>query len=66
MSGVRDHLLLFFAAMIVGIVALAVVGFGTWSSWLQAGALAGLMVICSRLLAPVYFGWREPDERPRQ
>jgi membrane protein implicated in regulation of membrane protease activity len=66
MSGVRDHLALFAIVMTIGCAVLVLAGLGTWNPWFQIGAPMLLMVICTRLLAPIYFGWREPDEMPRR
>jgi membrane protein implicated in regulation of membrane protease activity len=63
MSGMRDHLVLFIVAMIVGCAVLIVAGLGTWNPWFQLAAPLLLMMVCSRLLAPVYYGWREPGDR---
>jgi hypothetical protein len=62
----RDHLVLFIVAMVVGCVALILAGLGTWNPWFQLLAPALLMVICSRLFAPVYYGWREPEDPSRR
>ncbi len=62
MSGVRDHLVLLAIAMVVGCAALVLAGLGTWNPWLQLLAPAALGVICTRIFAPVYFGWLEPDK----
>jgi hypothetical protein len=66
MSRMRDHPVLSAISMAAGVVGLGVAGFWTWDRWLQLAAMLGLMIVCSRLLAPVYFGWREPGEVPRR
>ena len=69
MTSVRDHLVFFWLAMVAGILGLGFAGFWAWDRWLQLVAMGALMVVCTRLLAPVYFGWREPGEvrgRPRR
>jgi hypothetical protein len=42
-------------------LGLFLVGLGT-SPWLQLLVPVFVAIVCTRLLAPVYFGWREPDE----
>jgi membrane protein implicated in regulation of membrane protease activity len=66
MSGVRDHVVLCWIAMAIGTVGLVVAGFWTWNGWLQLAAPLILAVIVTRLLAPVYYGWREPGEAQRR
>ncbi len=66
MSRVRDHLVLFAIVMTIGCAALVLAGLGNWNPWLQLAAPVALAVVCTRLLAPVYFGWREPHEVPRR
>jgi hypothetical protein len=50
--------------VILGCVALTLAGFGTWNPWLQLLAPFVLGVICTRIFAPVYFGWRDPEDYP--
>lgn len=64
MNGVRDHLVLFWIAVIAGCAILVLAGLGTWNPWLQLAAPTALGVICTRIFAPVYFGWREPEDYP--
>jgi hypothetical protein len=64
MSPVRDHLVLFWLAMVLGIFGLSIAGLWDWNPWLRLAAPAVLMIVCSRLLAPVYYGWREPEDYP--
>ena len=68
MSLVRDHVVLCFRATVAVTVGLFLAGLGT-SPWLQLLVPVLVAIVCTRLLAPVYFGWREPDEvrsRPRR
>jgi hypothetical protein len=65
MSDVRDHLVLFWIVVAVGCVALVRAGLDTWNPWLQLAAPVVLGVICTRVFAPVYYGWREPEDHPR-
>ena len=68
MSLVRDHVLLCFLATVAVTVGLFLVGLGT-NPWLQLLVPVCVAIVCTRLLAPVYFGWREPGEvrgRPRR
>jgi membrane protein implicated in regulation of membrane protease activity len=58
---VRDHVVLCFLATVAVTVALFLVGLGT-DPWLQLVVPVLVAVVCTRLLAPVYFGWREPGE----
>jgi membrane protein implicated in regulation of membrane protease activity len=60
----RDHLVLLAIVVIIGCTGLVLAGLGGWNPWLQLAAPTLLGVICTRIVAPVYFGWREPDERP--
>jgi hypothetical protein len=62
MSAVRDHLGLLAIAMAIGYVVFAILGFWTWDRWLQLASLGVLAVICTRIFAPVYFGWRDPKD----
>lgn len=64
---VRDHVVLCFLATVTVTVGLFLVGLGT-DPWLQLLVPVFVALICTRLLAPVYFGWREPDQvrRPRR
>ncbi len=64
MTRMRDHLVLFWVTVILATVALNLVGFWSWDRWLQLAVMAVLMVVCTRLLAPVYYGWREPEDYP--
>jgi membrane protein implicated in regulation of membrane protease activity len=64
MSTVRDHLALFWITLSIGSVGLVVAGLWGWNPWLQLVAPLLLMVICTRIFAPVYFGWREPEDYP--
>lgn len=64
MRRVRDHLAVFAVVMTIGCALLVLAGLGTWNPWFQIAAPMLLMVISSRLLAPVYFGWREPEDYP--
>jgi membrane protein implicated in regulation of membrane protease activity len=64
MTAMRDHVLVSVVVMTVGTVGLVAAGLGTWNPWLQLAAPLVLAIICTRLLAPVYFGWREPGEVP--
>jgi membrane protein implicated in regulation of membrane protease activity len=64
MSGVRDHLVLFWITVLGGCAILVLAGLGTWNPWLQLAAPTALGVICTRIFAPVYFGWREPEDYP--
>jgi hypothetical protein len=62
----RDHVLLCFLATVVVTVRLSLIGPVT-NPWLELLLPVCVAVICTRLLAPVYSGWREPDEvRGRQ
>jgi len=58
---VRDHVVLCFLATVAVTFGLFLVGLGT-SPWLQLLVPVFVAIVCTRLLAPVYFGWREPDE----
>ena len=58
---VRDHVVLCFLATVAVTLGLFLVGLGT-SPWLQLLVPVFVAIVCTRLLAPVYFGWREPDE----
>jgi membrane protein implicated in regulation of membrane protease activity len=62
----RDHVALCYVALVSGVVALFVAGFGSWNGWVQLGAIGALAVVCTRLLAPIYFGWREPEDYERR
>jgi membrane protein implicated in regulation of membrane protease activity len=64
MSRVRDHLVLLAIAMVVGCAALVLAGLGAWNPWLQLLVPSALGVICTRIFAPVYFGWRDPEDYP--
>jgi membrane protein implicated in regulation of membrane protease activity len=64
MTPVRDHLVLFWITVTAGCAGLVLAGLGTWNPWLQVAAPFALGVICTRLLAPVYYGWREPEDSP--
>jgi hypothetical protein len=64
MSHVRDHLVLFWLAMVLGILVLCTAGLWDWNPWLRLAAPAVVMIICSRLVAPVDYGWREPEDHP--
>jgi hypothetical protein len=47
------------AWMIAGTLALGAAGLNSWDPWLQLAA--GMVVlISSTLIAPSYFGWRDP------
>jgi hypothetical protein len=61
MTAMRDHVVLAYALLIATALVLTIAGFWGWNGWLQLGAVAVTMLACSRL-APVYFGWREPDD----
>jgi hypothetical protein len=50
--------------MVVGIVALCIAGLWDWNPWLRLAAPLVLMIVCSRLRAPVYYGRREPEDYP--
>jgi hypothetical protein len=65
-SGVRDHVVLCWISMTAGTAGLVMAGLWTWNGWLQLAAPLVLAMVCTRLLAHVYFGWREPDEVPRR
>ncbi len=43
---------------------LVVAGLWGWNPWLQLLAPLLLMLICTRIFAPVHFGWREPEDYP--
>jgi hypothetical protein len=64
MSRVRDHLVLFWISVTIGCAVLVRAGLDTWSPWLQLAAPVALGVICTRIFAPVYYGWREPEDYP--
>jgi membrane protein implicated in regulation of membrane protease activity len=64
MSRVRDHFVLLWTAVTVGCVVLVRAGLDTWNPWLQLGAVVLLGVICTRVFAPVYYGWRDPEDHP--
>jgi peptidoglycan/LPS O-acetylase OafA/YrhL len=64
MSDVRDHLVLMSITFIAGCVVLFLAGLDTWSPWLQLAVPTMLGVLCTRVFAPVYFGWREPEDYP--
>jgi membrane protein implicated in regulation of membrane protease activity len=65
MTGMRDHVVLCYIAGVAGVVLLHFAGLWTWNSWAQLGSLAVVMLVCTRILAPVYFGWREPEDHER-
>lgn len=58
----RDRFTLFAIGLVATLVGLTVVGFWTWSSWLRVLAIAVPFAVATRLVAPVRFGWRPPDE----
>lgn len=65
---VREHVLLCFLATVAATVGLFLAGLGS-NPWAQLLVPVFVAIVCTRLLAPVYFGWREPDEargRPRR
>jgi hypothetical protein len=64
MSDVRDHLVLMSITFIAGCAVLLLAGFDTWNPWLQLAVPTVLGVLCTRVFAPVYFGWREPEDYP--
>jgi membrane protein implicated in regulation of membrane protease activity len=64
MSTVRDHLVLFWIMLAVGCAGLVMAGLWGWNPWVQLFAPVLLIVICTRIFAPVYFGWREPEDYP--
>jgi hypothetical protein len=66
MTGVRDHVALFYVALAGSIVLLNIAGFWTWNGWAQLGSMALVALVCTRVFAPVYFGWREREDYERR
>lgn len=66
MSGMLDRFALFAICLVGALIALTVVGVWTWSSWLRVLAIAVPFAVATRLLAPVRFGWRPPDEASKR
>jgi hypothetical protein len=64
MSIVRDHVVMCWVALLTGFAVLTAAGLWTWNGWLRLATIAALAFACTRLLAPVYYGWRDPDDYP--
>jgi hypothetical protein len=64
MRVVRDHLVMCWVAMLTGLAALSMAGLWTWNGWLQLATIAAIAIVCTRVFAPVYYGWREPEDYP--
>ena len=65
MNRVRDHVVLCVAATITVTLGLFAAALGA-NPWLQLFLPLAVAIVCTRLLAPVYFGWREPGEVDRR
>jgi membrane protein implicated in regulation of membrane protease activity len=64
MNHVRDHLVLMWITFIAATAVLVLAGLDTWNPWLQLAVPTVLGVLCTRIFAPVYFGWLEPEDYP--
>ena len=48
--------------MAVVAVGLALGGLPTWDRWIQLAVMAVVLITVTRLFAPEFFGWTDPED----
>lgn len=58
----RTQLLRLGLAIVILDIGLVVAGLQDWDRWIQLVAMAAVLISATRLFAPEFFGWTDPED----